>query len=130
VLTGKLAPGLPNQAALRLLLSNGSSTQITVDDTAFPTSPSGTIFVVDTLGDTVYAVKSGAFQPGGVYSARSQNVDVAFKVERTGDLSKEIEVKYVVKEDLKSELHPILRRESYCLGLIPSNKNRYSASVR
>ena len=50
VLTGKPAPGLPNQAAFRLLLSNGSSTQITVDDTAFPTSPSGTIFVVDTLG--------------------------------------------------------------------------------
>jgi len=145
------APGSPNQAALRLHLSNGSSTQITVDDTVFPTSPSGTIFVVDTKEDTVYAVKSDAFQPGGAYSAsdsdgilgkvdlstglvspivtgmksphgalfvsalsdvsvvrsddlslQGQNVDVAFKIERTGDLSKEIEVKYLVK-DLASE---------------------------
>ena len=145
------APGSPNQAGLRLHLSNGTSTQITVDDTVFPTAPSGTIYVVDTKGDTVYAVKSDAFQPGGAYSAsdsdgilgkvdlstglvtpivtgmmtphgalfvsavsdvsifrsddlsfQGQNLDVAFKVERTGDISKEILVKYVVK-DLSSE---------------------------
>jgi hypothetical protein len=63
------APGSPNQAALRLHLTNGTSSQITVDDTVFPTTPSGTIYVVDTAGDTVYAVKSDAFQPGGAYSA-------------------------------------------------------------
>ena len=63
------APGSPNQAGLRLHLSNGTSTQITVDDTVFPTTPSGTIYVVDTKGDTVYAVKSDGFQPGGAYSA-------------------------------------------------------------
>jgi hypothetical protein len=63
------APGSPNQAALRLHLTNGTSHQITVDDTVFPTAPSGTIFVVDSQGDTVYAVKSDAFQPGGAYSA-------------------------------------------------------------
>jgi hypothetical protein len=63
------APGSPNQAGLRLHLSNGTSNQITVDDTVFPTTPSGTIYVVDTKGDTVYAVKSDAFQPGGAYSA-------------------------------------------------------------
>ncbi len=117
----------------------------------FPTAPSGTIYVVDTKGDTVYAVKSDAFQPGGAYSAsdsdgilgkvdlstglvtpivtgmmtphgalfvsavsdvcifrsddlsfQGQNLDVAFKAERTGDISKEILVKYVVK-DLSSE---------------------------
>lgn len=146
------SPGSPNQAALRLHLSNGTPNQITVDDTVFPTAPSGTIYVVDTNGDTVYAVKSDAFQPGGAYSAsdsdgilgkvdlstglvtpivtgmktphgalfvsslsdvsvfrsddlslQGQNVDVAFKVERTGgDISTEIEVKYVVK-DLASE---------------------------
>jgi hypothetical protein len=39
-------PGSPNQAALRLHLSNGTSPQITVDDTVFPTTPSGTIYVV------------------------------------------------------------------------------------
>jgi hypothetical protein len=145
------APGSPNQAALRLHLSNGTATQITVDDTVFPTTPSGTIYVVDTSRDTVYAVRSYAFQPGGAYSAsdsdgilgkvdlstglvspivtgmksphgalfvsavsdvsvfrsdhvsaQGQNLDVAFKVERSGDLSKAIEVKYVVK-DLASE---------------------------
>jgi hypothetical protein len=145
------APGSPNPATLRLHLSNGTSTQITVDDTVFPTTPSGTIYVVDTAGNTVYAVRSDAFQPGGAYSAsdsdgilgkvdlstgfvspivtgmmsphgalfvsalsdvslfrssdlsfQGQNVDVAFKAERTGDLSQEIEVKYVVK-DLSSE---------------------------
>ena len=63
------APGSPNQAALRLHLTNGTKTQITVDDTEFPTTPAGTIYVVDTKGNTVYAVKSQAFQPGGAYSA-------------------------------------------------------------
>jgi hypothetical protein len=63
------APGSRDQAALRLHLSNGTSTQITVDDTVFPTAPSGTIYVVDTSGNTVYAVRSEAFQPGGAYSA-------------------------------------------------------------
>jgi hypothetical protein len=150
------APGSPNQAALLLHLSNGisgpSAHQITVDDTVFPTAPSGTIYVVDTKGNTVYAVRSDAFQPGGAYSASDSDhilgkvdlstglvtpivtgmntphgalfvsavsdvsvfrsddlsfqgpnvVDVAFKVERTGDVSKEIQVKYVVK-DLASE---------------------------
>jgi hypothetical protein len=145
------APGSPNQAGLRLHLSNGKSSQITVDDTVFPTTPSGTIYVVDTSGNTVYAVKSDAFQPGGAYSASDSdgilgkvdlstglvspivtgmksphgalfvsalsevsvsqsgginleglNVDVAFTVERRGDLSKGIEVKYVVK-DLASD---------------------------
>jgi hypothetical protein len=73
------APGSPNQAARRLHLSNGTSTQITVDDTVFPTTPSGTIYVVDTAGDTVYAVKSDAFQPGGAYSASDSD-----KISRQG----------------------------------------------
>jgi hypothetical protein len=46
--------------------------------------------------------------PGADESAGSKNVDLAFKFGRTGDLSKEIEVKYVVKKDVKSELHLIL----------------------
>jgi hypothetical protein len=144
------APGSPNQAALRLHLSNATS-NITVDDTVFPTTPSGTIYVVDTKANTVYAVKSDAFQPGGAYSAsdsngilgkvdlstglvspivtgmksphgalfvsafsdvsvfrsddfslQDQNVNVAFEVQRTGDISTEIHVKYVIK-DLASE---------------------------
>ena len=168
------APGSPSQAALRLHLSNGSSAQITVDDTVFPTSPSGTIFVVDTQGNTVYAVKSDAFQPGGAYSAsdsdgilgkvdlstglvspivtgmksphgalfvsalsdvsvfrsddlsfQGQNVDVAFKIERTGDLSKEIEVKYVVK-DLASEKND----DKTFTGSVRLGKGKSSAEFR
>jgi hypothetical protein len=63
------APGSPNQAGLRLHLTNGTNNQITVDDTVFPTAPGGTILVVDTARDTVYAVRSNAYQPGGAYSA-------------------------------------------------------------
>jgi hypothetical protein len=63
------APASPNQAGLRLHLSNGTANQITVDDTVFPTTPSGTIYVVDTKANTVYVVKSDSFQPGGAYSA-------------------------------------------------------------
>jgi hypothetical protein len=63
------SPGTKDQAGLRLHLINGTNAQITVDDTVFPTAPSGTILVVDTNGDTVYAVTSNAFQPGGAYSA-------------------------------------------------------------
>lgn len=62
-------PGSRNQTAFRLHLTNGTSNQITVDDTVFATTPKGTILVVDTGGDTVYAVKSDAFQPGGAYAA-------------------------------------------------------------
>ena len=35
----------------------------------FPNAFSGKIYVVDTKGNTVYAVRSDAFQPGGAYSA-------------------------------------------------------------
>ena len=65
------APGSPNQAGLRLHLTDGTSTQITVDDTVFPTASSGTILVADTPADIVYAIKSDAYQPGGAYSAAS-----------------------------------------------------------
>jgi hypothetical protein len=64
------SPGSDNQAGLRLHLTNDTpKQQITVDDTVFPTAPSGTILVVDTNAETVYAVQSEAFQPGGAYSA-------------------------------------------------------------
>ena len=62
-------PGTRRQTSFLLHLTNGTPKQITVDDTVFPTTPSGTILVVDTGADTVYAVRSNAFQPGGAYSA-------------------------------------------------------------
>lgn len=62
-------PGSPHQSAQLLHLSNGTGTQITVDDTVFATSTSGTILVVDTKGNTIYSVQSDAFQVAGAYSA-------------------------------------------------------------
>jgi hypothetical protein len=75
------SPGSPNQAGLRLHLTDGTSTQITVDDTVFPSAPSGTILVADTPADIVYAIKSNAYQPGGAYSAASSTTGILGKVD-------------------------------------------------
>ena len=74
-------PGSPNQAGLRSHLTDGTSNQITVDDTVFPTAPSGTILVVDTPANIVYAIKSDAYQPGGAYSAASSTTGILGKVD-------------------------------------------------
>ena len=57
-------------------------------------SPHGALFVSALSDVSLFRSCEVSFQ--------GQNVDVAFKAERTGDLSNEIEVKYVVK-DLSSE---------------------------
>jgi hypothetical protein len=62
-------PGFPNQVAYRLHLSNGSSTQVTVDDTVFPTAAAGTIYVVDTPANIIYAVTSSVFPPNSAFCA-------------------------------------------------------------
>ena len=62
-------------------LTDGTSTQITVDDTVFPSAPSGTILVADTPADIVYAIKSNAYQPGGAYSAASSTTGILGKVD-------------------------------------------------
>jgi hypothetical protein len=62
-------PGLPNQVGRVLHLSNGTTTQVTVDDTVFPTQASGTIYVVDTKADVVYAVTSSVFPSNSAFSA-------------------------------------------------------------
>lgn len=61
------APGFPNQTGYRLHLSNGTTTQVTVDDTIYPTQSSGTIYVVDTSANTVYAVTSHVFPPNSAF---------------------------------------------------------------
>jgi hypothetical protein len=62
-------PGTQDQSGQLLHLTDGSANQITVDDTIFPTNPSGTILVADTSANTVYAVTSAVFQVGGAYGA-------------------------------------------------------------
>jgi hypothetical protein len=61
------APGFQNQVGYVLHLSNGTTTQVTVDDTVFPTQASGTIYVVDTKANTVYAVTSEVFPPNSAF---------------------------------------------------------------
>jgi hypothetical protein len=60
-------PGFPNQTGFVLPLSNGTSTQVTVEDTVFPTQASGTIYVVDTAANTVYAVTGTRFSPNSAF---------------------------------------------------------------
>ncbi|MBV8812860.1 MAG: hypothetical protein JO271_00090 [Verrucomicrobia bacterium] len=76
------APGTPNQVGTVLHLLTSSSTQVTVDDTVFPTQPSGTIYVVDTSANVVYAVSSHAFPPNSAFSA-SDNTGVLAQVDLT-----------------------------------------------
>jgi hypothetical protein len=66
-------PGTKGQSGQLLHLTDGSSTQITVDDTVFPTNPTGTILVADTSADVVYAVTSAVFQVDGAYAASDSN---------------------------------------------------------
>jgi hypothetical protein len=80
------APGSPNQVGYRLHLSNGAPTQVTVDDTVFPTRASGTIYVADTAADVIYAVTSTVFPPNSAYSA-SDTTGVLGRVDlETGQL--------------------------------------------
>jgi hypothetical protein len=80
-------PGFPNQVGRLLHLSNGTSTQVTVDDTVFPTQASGTIYVVDTAADVVYAVTSNAFPPNSAFSASDTTGVLAQVNLQTGQLT-------------------------------------------
>ena len=80
-------PGFPNQKGYRLHLSNGSTTQVTVDDTVFPTQASGTIYVVDTKADVVYAVTSSVFPPNSAFSASDTTGVLAGVDLQTGKLT-------------------------------------------
>jgi hypothetical protein len=81
------SPGSPNQVGYRLHLSNGSVTQVTVDDTVFPTQASGTIYVVDTKANVVYAVTSSVFPPNSAFS-NSDTTGVLARVDlQTGQLT-------------------------------------------
>ncbi len=57
-----------NQSVYRVLLTVGGS-PITVDDTVFLNSPTGTMLVADTPGEAVYAITAPFLEPGSAYSA-------------------------------------------------------------
>jgi hypothetical protein len=62
-------PGFPNQVGYRLHLSSSSTTQVTVDDTVFPTQAAGTIYVADTPANIVYAITSKVFPPDSAFTS-------------------------------------------------------------
>jgi hypothetical protein len=66
-------PGFPNQAGFRLHLSNGTTNQVNVDDTVFPSATSGTIYVADTTANVIYAVSSDAIPPNSAFSASNSD---------------------------------------------------------
>src|ERR1700741_5551728 len=63
--------GFRNQVGYRLHLSSSSTTQVTVDDTVFPTQASGTIYVADTPANIVYAITSKVFPPNSAFTSAS-----------------------------------------------------------
>ena len=80
-------PGFPNQVGYRLHVSDGSATQVTVDDTVFPTRGSGTIYVADTPADIVYAVTSTVFPPNSAFSTSDTTGVLARADLQTGKLT-------------------------------------------
>lgn len=66
-------PGFPNQAGFLLHLSDGTSNQVVVDDTVFPSATTGTIYVADTAANTVYAVTGSAIPPNSAFAASNSD---------------------------------------------------------
>jgi hypothetical protein len=81
-------PGFPNQVGYRLHLSSSSTTQVTVDDTVFPTQASGTIYVADTPANIVYAVTSSVFPPNSAFTAASDTNNYVGRIDlETGKIT-------------------------------------------
>jgi hypothetical protein len=81
-------PGFPNQVGYRLHLSSSSATQVSVDDTVFPTQASGTIYVADTAADIVYAVTSSVFPPNSAFTAASDTNNYVGRIDlQTGKVT-------------------------------------------
>jgi hypothetical protein len=81
-------PGFPNQVGYRLHLTSSSTTQVTVDDTVFPTQASGTIYVADTTADIVYAVTSKVFPPNSAFTSATDTNNYEGRIDlQTGKIT-------------------------------------------
>jgi hypothetical protein len=81
-------PGFPNQVGYRLHLSSSSTTQVTVDDTVFPTQASGTIYVADTPANIVYAITSNVFPPNSAFTSASDTNNYEGRIDlQTGKIT-------------------------------------------
>jgi hypothetical protein len=81
-------PGFPNQVGYRLHLSSSSTTQVTVDDTVFPTQASGTIYVADTPANIVYAITSKVFPPNSAFTSATDSNNYEGRIDlQTGKIT-------------------------------------------
>jgi hypothetical protein len=81
-------PGFPNQVGYRLHLSSSSATQVTVDDTVFPTQASGTIYVADTPANIVYAITSKVFPPNSAFTSATDSNNYEGRIDlQTGKIT-------------------------------------------
>ena len=68
-----LNPGSPSQSLQLLPLTtidgNGNSVPVSIDDTVFVTSPSGTLVITDQKGDTIFLLQATNFTVGSAFSA-------------------------------------------------------------
>ena len=81
-------PGFPNQVGYRLHLSSSSTTQVTVDDTVFPTQAAGTIYVADTPANIVYAITSKVFPPNSAFTSASDTNNYEGRIDlQTGNIT-------------------------------------------
>jgi hypothetical protein len=81
-------PGFPNQVGYRLHLSSSSTTQVTVDDTVFPTQASGTIYVADTPANIVYAITSKVFPPNSAFTSATDSDNYEGRIDlQTGKIA-------------------------------------------
>jgi sugar lactone lactonase YvrE len=82
------APGSPNQVGYVLQLTSKSTTAVTVDDTVFPTSASGTIYVADTPANIVYAVTSKVFPPNSAFTSATDSASYVGRIDlQTGAIT-------------------------------------------
>jgi hypothetical protein len=81
-------PGFPNQVGYRLHLSSSSTTQVTVDDTVFPTQAAGTIYVADTPANIVYAIASSVFPPNSAFTSATDSNNYEGRIDlQTGKIT-------------------------------------------
>jgi hypothetical protein len=81
-------PGFPNQVGYRLHLSSSSTTQVTVDDTVFPTQAAGTIYVADTPANIVYAITSKVFPPDSAFTSATDTNNYEGRIDlQTGKIT-------------------------------------------
>ncbi len=68
-----LNPGSPSQSEQLLPLStidgNGNNVPVSIDDTVFVTSRSGTLVITDQKGDTIFLLQATNFTVGSAFSA-------------------------------------------------------------